>query len=246
MSGKQTAGIAGIACVAGVAEAIVLFCIPAFWHAGRNMGLVASTAILNAHWVSGFVAWIMALFLLVVLLIFGVALVVLGYLSIVLLLRRTVAALGDLAMGFDALSKKLSRDARDTAIDAGFVVVLGLASALVAYLSTEDFLAQMSLLRILAVAAMCCAALKAAMLIPVRSTQVLSGVLLAGIVVGTVVLLHHRHPLYPAAAPGSAVRWIVSARAPEIAAAVAIAVLSILSVLYPFTWKGWKRILSVS
>jgi hypothetical protein len=246
MSGKETAGIAAIACIVMVAEAIVLFCIPAFLHAGRDMGHVASALILNAHWISGFVAWIMALFLLVVLVIVAVGLVILGYLAVVMLLKRIVAALGDLAAGFDALSKKLSRDARDTAIDAGFVAVLGLASAVVAYMTTEDFLAQMSLLRILAVAAMCCAALKAAMLIPIRSMQILSGVLMAGILAGSVMLLHHRHPLYPLAASGSVVHWFGAAEPPQVAAAVAIAVLGALSVVYPLSWSGWRRILSVS
>ncbi len=243
MGSKEIAGIAGIV---AIAEAILLFCIPAFWRAGASMGHVVGTVILSAHWISGFVSWIMALFLLLMLVVAGVALLVLGYLAVVRLLQKISAGLQDLAARFDALSAQLSRNARDTAIDAGFVVVLGMASALVAYLSTEDFLAKMSLLRILAVAAMCYAAFKAAMLIPIRSTQIMSGVLMIGILAASIALLHHRHPLYPLGDPTGVAHWFAAAEPPQVTAACAIIVLSALSLLYPFTWRGWKRILTIS
>jgi hypothetical protein len=244
VSRKEIAAIAGII---AVAEAILLFCIPAFWHAGVSMSHVVGAVILNSFWVTGFVSWIMALFLLVILAIFGVLIVILGFRAIVGLLAQIAAALRDLAVKFDTLSSEMSEKARDAAIDAGFLAVIGIASALVAYVSTEDFLAKIAVLKILAVASMCYAVLKATMLIPIRSTQILSAVLMTGILAGTTVLLHHKHPLYPLSEPRGVARWFVRAEMTQITAACAIVVLSALSICYPFTWRAWKkRILSIS
>jgi hypothetical protein len=243
MERKDVAAIAG---VVAVAEAVLFFCIPVFWHAAVSFGHVIGTVITGAHWIAGFVEWIVALFLLVILIIVGAILVISGYLLIIRLLETIVASLRELATKFDEFSAHFSRNARDTAIDAGFVVVLGIVGALVAYVNTEDFLAKMTMLKILAVASMCYASLKAVMLIPIRTTQILSGALMLGILAVTTTLLHHKHPLYPISQPNGVTDWFLTAELAQVISASAIVTLSALSILYPFTWRGWKRILSLS
>jgi len=242
MTRKELAIVAG---AVALAEAILLFCIPAFWHAGASMGDVVGSVILSTHWIFGFVAWTMAFFLLIMLVIVGALIVILGYLAIVALLQKITSNLKDLANQFDAFSTKLSQNARDAAIDAGFMGVLGITAALVAYLSTEDFLANIAVLKVLAAAAMCYAALKAAMLIPIRATQILSAVLIVGIFAASIALLHHKHPLYPFSYPGGVVQWFLKAELTRSMAAYATILLSALAVFYPFTRSGWKRILNL-
>lgn len=244
MSRNEIALMAGII---AVVEAILLFCIPAFVHAGVGLGHVIATVIVSSAWITAFVSWFVALFLLVVLVILGVVLAIYGFKAIVALLKQITDALHDLSRKFDALSSDMSEKARDAAVDAVFLAMLGIASALVAFVSTEDFLKEIAVLKILAVASMCYAVLKATMLIPIRSTQILSAVFMAAILAGTLVLLHHKHPLYPLSEPRGVGHWFLKAEVTQITAASAIIVLSALSIGYPFTWQAWKkRILTIS
>jgi hypothetical protein len=159
--------------------------------------------------------------------------------------------LGIIGKKIDHLAKELSRNVRETArnvketaFDAGFVAVVGIVSALVAYLSTNDFLENASTLKVFAAAAVCYAALKVLMLIPVRSIQVLAAGLMLGVFGVSIGLLNSRHPILPLANMARLAQSFWVADFPRKVTAGAIGLLTTVSLLYPFTLKAWKRILS--
>jgi hypothetical protein len=202
------------------------------------VGHLAQHAIETSTWIAACIALLAAALVPVFVGILALILMIFGILWFVGILQN-------IAEKIDRLAAQLSASARDSAVDAGFVAVIGIVSALVAYLSTEDFLNGVSTLKIFAAAAVCYAALKALMLIPVRSTQILSAVLTLAVIAGSVGFLNSRHPLFPFANLFALGQLIRTAKFPRQLTACAVALLSLVSLFYPFTPKAWKRILVI-
>jgi hypothetical protein len=226
--------------ITGIAAALGVFLVaaPAFWRVGASLGHIAGNAILSSAWIIACIGLLAAFFV-------PIFVATLASIAACYGIRLIFQLLQEIAEKIDRLAAEFSRNAKETAVDAGFVAVLGIVSALVAFQSTDDFLRGASTLKVLAAAAVAYAALKALMLIPVRSTQVLAAVLMLAIIGASIGLLNCRHPLLPIANLIGLAHAFWNLDFPRKLTACAVALLSIVSLLYPFTPKGWKRILRV-
>jgi len=160
--------------------------------------------------------------------------------------------------GFGSLGRKLTAElrelraemkdeARRAARDATFIALLGVLSAMIAYMATDDFIQKLSTIRVLAASSIGYCAAKLFLLLPDRIAK-LGGLLLTLVILtGSAMFLNERFDLVRDAATGfERLRAVLqSADRIKLTILATIAVLSGLSLLYPFTWTEWKRLLRV-
>lgn len=237
--------------LAGVLALLLL--APALWIAGEALGHIAMAAVLA----SAAVAWLLSICAPVLVTLIGFILVLAGLFLIFKLLADTAKKINvlfselgktldtlfaGLANKIESLFTGLSRTAKEAAIDTGFMTVLALLSAAVAYQVTDDFLEHTSTIKMFAIAALGYAILKVLMLIPVRSIQVLSGTLTLAVLGITIGFLVTRHRLFHQDGLQEFAHKLQEFEYPRKLAISSIFTLSAVSLLYPFTLTGWKRI----
>jgi hypothetical protein len=161
--------------------------------------------------------------------------------------KGVTASIGSIGTKVDELRAKMSEDARDTTIDTIFLGILALLAGFVFYVSTGDFVKNeedAKVVKVLAVGAMACSAAKVLLMFPVRPVKALAVLLFLGssISVGWFLYVHYNLRTEAGALATTIEKQIFE---PSFmgAALVAIALLFIASVGYPFTWKRWKKML---
>jgi hypothetical protein len=138
--------------------------------------------------------------------------------------------------GFATLGTRLdviSAEGKQTALDSGFLAVLAAGSGAVAYLATDDFLDHFHTIKFMAVASLSCCIGKAAILTPARTSK------LVGIVITLFAIMASGFYL---ANQYKRINWD-QLDATRAFAFVMIVLLMGTAVGYPFSVRGWKRLL---
>jgi hypothetical protein len=138
--------------------------------------------------------------------------------------------------GFATLGSKLetiSTDGRQAALDSGFLAVLAAGSAAVAYLATNEVLDKFYTLHFLAVASMSSCVGKSSLMMPARAAKWVGTAITLVAVVATIFFLANQY---------KKINWY-AVEATRAFAFVMMALLMGTAVGYPFTIRGWKRLL---
>jgi hypothetical protein len=168
-----------------------------------------------------------------------IAVCAIGFLKLIEVIRNEIAPLKSL----------LSKQAREAAIDATFLAIVALLAGLMFFMVTEDWLKNFSTIRVLVIAAVACSISKMLMLFPLRSTKI-AGILITGIVlIGLSVFVAARYRMVSSS--GISLEGLRNAwqHQPEersipflLFGIGTIGLLLVVSVFYPFTAQGWRRI----
>lgn len=220
-----------------VGGAATIVALPALWKTGVGLGNIAYSDVMASTLVA-VLAHTLAPIVAVVLAATSALWVAIKELKSVS--QNLSGVRNDLNRFFD----ELSANAKDTAIDAGFMAVLALLASLVAFQSTDDFLDHVSTIKIFAASSVAYAILKGLMLIPVRSAKLSAGLLTLTVLILSAIFLIHRHDLFH---PNGAMRLLhlfADTEFPRRMVVVIIFLLSALSLLYPFSLSRWKRLWS--
>jgi len=194
----------------------------------------------------GLLKWIIALALLLVIAILTIImpLIIAGLL---------VGWLAKIAEGIKDKIKKLqesiSAQTRDAAIDAAFLAFIALYAGLVFFMSTDDFLrpflgeAHNALaIRTLAFAAAACSMSKILLLIPVRAAKVIS-IIVSLTILGWIVTIVYQ--TYSVNAGFSHLLHYMTESPRELFVLGITTCLFLVALTYPFTPRGWRRLLHV-
>jgi hypothetical protein len=152
-----------------------------------------------------------------------------------------------------ALKELLSTQAREATIDATFLAIIALLAGLMFFMATEDFLNNFSTIRVMVLATAVSIIGKMLILIPIRSAKVAGLLITAIVLVGLSVFVAARyHLVSPSGISLEGVRNVWQHPHDEnrsktflLFAIGTIGLLLVVSVLYPFTGQGWRRIWKV-
>ena len=151
---------------------------------------------------------------------------------------------------FEALKRTLSKQAAESATDATFLGIVALLAGLMFFMFTEDFLGKFSTIRIIAVSAALCTICKMLVMIPVRTSKIAGLIMMCVVVAGLSALLVERHHLVTSTGisfEGCVEAWKRAvdheSRTFTILALGTAGTLLVISVSYPFTLRGWRRML---
>lgn len=214
--------------------ACAIFAAPFLFKLGLGVGSLALTFITDSAMLLGFIH----LFSLISVVVAALTLLVSAVKLLTLLVTKIVDDL-------QSLAQDIRRSAKETALDAGFMAIVALLAAAVAYMTTGDFLEKITTLRVFAVAAILYAVFKCVMLLPVQQAKWAGELLTLVVLFGSIAFLMKRHDLWH---PDVIARLVDGAKELELqkqATFGAIAALSAVSLLYPFTASGWRRILGI-
>jgi hypothetical protein len=140
---------------------------------------------------------------------------------------------------FALLSSKLdaiSAEGKRAAIDTGFVAALATGAAGIAYVATDDFLEHFHTLKFLAVTSISCCVGKMSLLTPTRPAKFVGVVIVIFSVASSIFYLAFRF---------NEISWSAVDATRAFAFVVILTLLSA-AAGYPFTIRGWRRMLSVS
>jgi hypothetical protein len=229
---------------------------PAIWHAlvtvvAWAVNLLVSVVVGIAHlFLAGFAMVVNVVTAIVGALIVVIAVAV-AFGIVALLVIEGTRVLSERVAALTTEMGALKMEFREGARDAAFIAILTLISGVIFYMATEDFMKQFSggfsTIRFLAASSVGFCVAKLFLLFPARISKIGGMALTCLIVVGSAILLNAKYDLvhdvlhgFPtvrsALANEEPVAWMIGA---------IIALFSILSLLYPFTLKEWKRILSI-
>jgi hypothetical protein len=183
-------------------------------------------------------------------LIVGVALAVaLGIVA--LLVIEGTRLLSHRVVAMTAEMHALKMEFREGARDAAFIAILSLISGVIFFMMTEDFAkdfsGKVSTIRFLAASSVGYCVAKLFLLFPTRVSKIGGVALTCLIVVGSAIVLNARYDLvhgavgaFPnvrsALAKEEPLSWMIGGT---------VCLFAALSLLYPFTLKEWKRMLSI-
>jgi hypothetical protein len=145
----------------------------------------------------------------------------------------------------------LKMEFREGARDAAFIAVLSLISGLIFYMATEDFIkgfsTDFSTIRFLAASSVGYCVAKLFLLFPARASKISGVALTCLIFVGSAIVLDAKYELVHDAVRGFPNVRSTLAKQEPIGWMIGgiITLFAMLALLYPFTLKEWKRILSV-
>jgi hypothetical protein len=242
--------------IAGFA-AIVVISI-SFARLGWDLAIAAAAALIpTVTYLIGCLQWIIALALLLAI---AALTIIMPLIVAALLIALLVALFAKMAEGIKDRIKKLqehiSTEARDAAIDATFLAVLGLYAGLVFFMGTDDFLKPFlheatsdpssipssppepaRTIRVLALAAVGCSISKMLFLIPVRLVKVIA-IIAPLTMLGTIASILYQASL---ARVDLSQFWNIT-KPIELFVLAIITCLLLLAIAYPFTPSGWRRI----
>ena len=168
-----------------------------------------------------------------------IAVCVFGFLKVIEIIGKELAS----------LKSFLSKQAQEAAIDATFLAAVALLAGLMFFMLTEDFLKNFSTIRVLTIAAAACSICKMLVLIPVRSAKIAGLLITAIVLVGLGVFITARYRLVSSSGISLEGVWNAWQHRDEQRSKAfllfgigTIGLLLVVSVLYPFTAQGWRRI----
>ena len=162
-------------------------------------------------------------------------------------INGVIASINEIGRKIENLGAQISRDVRDTAIDAGFLAFAGLLAGCVYWVATGDFVErkeEAEIIKTLAVGAVFCTAAKLLLMIPVRRIKVVAiAIFLIGVAaVITYLVVHYNLPHDLRAVATAVAEHLTKASLAMVVALSVIMLLFLTSLLYPFSPERWKKI----
>jgi len=184
-----------------------------------------------------------------------VALVAAVGMFVIWTLKLLLARIGEIGAQVKALGEALGEDGRRSARDAIFLSLLSFLLVAIVYAATDDFVEKFSTIRFLAACGIGFCVGKLFLMYPSRLAKGAGAVLTLALLVGALTFLNYRYGLAGDAHGGFAnLRASLFPQAPELVekqlikltVVVAIGILSLLAIAYPFRLAEWRKMLRVS
>lgn len=157
-------------------------------------------------------------------------------------IAKQVREVGQDLQGFRTI---VSEETRLAGRDATFISILGVLAAAIAYVATSDFMTELSTIKFLAVSSIGYCASKLFMLLPARTAKASGVFLTLAIFALSIFFLNHRYNIVGDATRGfpATVELLRGADPVKLSILGMIMILTAMSLLYPFSWTEWKRLL---